>query len=507
MIHSGLKVMPLLLVLGLSLGLATAVAQDTGNEKQVVVALDSDAPNHDPHMHTERFGIIMNSHVFDSLMMRDAETMEPVYNLVESHEVIDDTIWEFKLREDVDFHNGEHFDAEAVKFSMERVLNPDQASPQRGNISFIAEVEVVDEYTVRLHTEHPAPLMLERLTFLAMIPPQYAQEVGDDGLAMRPVGTGPYQFVEWRPGERTIMEAYDNYHRGRAAVDQVTFRIIPEKATQLAELRAGGVDLVRLVPPDLQEDVERRGNARTDLAGILRTWFVGMNTSRPPFDDIRVRQAVAHAIDMEGIVEGIFLDEAFPVPALVHPNQFGHNPDLTWNEYNPERAQELLTEAGAENTAITFYYYQPGAGHQVADTIVANLNAVGFNASSRFMDVSSYVQENRAGNFDIFKGSWGSFSVFDADAVLHPQLHQGGAYGHLHQLPDSQFNEWIEEARNTLDEDQRRELYFLVQEELLRTVPIVSMFAPYDIYGLSNRLEYTPRADELIYIYEADVSD
>ena len=197
----------LALVWGLiGLGAGPAAGMPKG---RVVVALATDTSTMDPHMHTERMGIIMNQHIFDTLLARDTKTYQPIAHLAESVKSVNPTTWELKLRRGVKFHNGEPFTAESVKFSFDRVLNPEQKSPIRGNFTWAKSVDVVDDHTVRITTHKPYPLIHEILTFgnFAMVPPRYVKEKGDAYFAKNPVGTGPYRFVEWRKGERLTVEA------------------------------------------------------------------------------------------------------------------------------------------------------------------------------------------------------------------------------------------------------------------------------------------------------------
>ncbi|HEU5324071.1 MAG TPA: ABC transporter substrate-binding protein, partial [Methylomirabilota bacterium] len=181
----------------LAAALGAAAPAPAAPKGKVTVALGSDTSTMDPHMHTERMGIIINQHVFDTLLARDTRTWQPAPHLAESVRGVNATTWELKLRRNVTFHNGEPFTAEAVKFSFERVLNPEQKSPIRGNFTWVKSVDAVDAHTVRLVTHKPYPLIHEILTFgnFAMVPPRYVKEKGDAHFAKYPVGTGPFRFV------------------------------------------------------------------------------------------------------------------------------------------------------------------------------------------------------------------------------------------------------------------------------------------------------------------------
>src|SRR3990170_751481 len=274
------RIVPLasLLLLALSLAVPAGPA-DAAPRGRVTVALGSDTPTQDPHMHTARMGIIINQHIFDTLLARDTTTWKPVPHLAESVKSVNALTWELRLRKGVTFHNGEPFTAESVKFSFDRVLNPEQKSPLRGNFTWIKSVDVVDEHTVRIVTTKPYPLIQEILTFgnFGMVPPRYIKEKGDANFAKHPVGTGPFTFVEWRKGERTVLEANERYWKGAPAIKPLVFRVIPETATQIAELLSGGVDFIRAVPPDQIPAIKASGQARVTATKILRVAYLQMD--------------------------------------------------------------------------------------------------------------------------------------------------------------------------------------------------------------------------------------
>nr|MBA2452962.1 hypothetical protein [Chloroflexia bacterium] len=298
-----------------------------------VIFSESDLPTMDPHMHNLRTGIIFFYHTHDNLGVRNADTNQVEPWLAESWENIEPTVWELNLREDVTFHNGDPFTAETVKWNWERIIDPEQASQQIGNHAAIASVEVIDDYTVHVTTTEPYPIFTERLQNFQMIPEQVAQAEGDAYLAETPIGTGPYKFVEWRRGQEIILTRNDDYWNPEVqpAYKDLILRIVPGVPTQLAELLAGNVDIVRVVPFDQMQTVENSGIATPKVQAILRVGFTrldAMGRSGPtPFEDVKVRNAVNHAVDIQG-----YIDTLQPggdrAPALVNPKHFGFDPTI-----------------------------------------------------------------------------------------------------------------------------------------------------------------------------------
>src|SRR5215475_11870449 len=374
------------LALAISVVVVCGAAAQRVPKGQVVVALGADVPTLDPHMHNMRGMLIVGWHLFDNLISHDPSTMKSVPHLAESWRLVDELTWEFKLRQGVKFHNGEPFNAATVKYNFERVLNPDQKSPQRGNIDWIARVDVADDYTMRLITKEPYPIVPERLTNFQMVPAAYAKEVGDTGLAKKPVGTGPYKFVSWTKGQHVVLQANPAYWQGPPAVKTVIFRVIPAMATQIAELLAGGVDIIRTVPPEQIAVIEASGAAYVSTAPMLRVVYLGFDclgrdpTSQPALQDQRVRQAIAHAIDVDGIIYHVLGGRAARTATGVTSLHFGYDGEAPRYAYDPQQAKGLLAEAGyAAGLRLNLHTYGGSimGQRQVTDAIMGYLAQVG----------------------------------------------------------------------------------------------------------------------------------
>lgn len=495
-----------LLVLALGLSGCSQSSSGTGGQKELVVAFDSDVPTMDPHMHNEPNAITTNWHIFDSLLFlsRDLK-IEP--GLAESYEQKDDTTWIFKLRQGVTFHNGEEFNADAVKFSLERVLNEKQKSPQRGNISAISAVNVLDPYTVEIKTKEPYNLLPHRLFYLSIVPPKYVQEVGDQEFAQKPVGTGPYKFAEWVKGDKIVLEANENYFKGAPTIKKVSFRVIPEVATQIAELQSGGVDIIRMVPPDMLAQLEGNPQLAVTSTPLLRVYYMAFDTKKKPFDDARVRQAMNYAVDIDTIVKKVLADKAVRTPAGVNPNHFGFDESIKPYPYDPEKAKSLLKEAGYENGFETeIHYFTPGIGQQITDAVISDLSKVGIKAKAKFYpESSSFVEKQRAGDLPFRLGHWGSYSVYDADAILQPMFDSKGVYGKYFNTP--QLDALINEARSSVDQDKRKALYSQAQQLIYKEAPWIFLFSPMDNQPYNAKLQFQARADERIYAYEIDFKE
>jgi peptide/nickel transport system substrate-binding protein len=482
---------------------------------QVVVALASDVTALDPHMHNIRGMLIVGWQLFDNLISRDPTTMRPVPHLAESWHHDDELTWELKLRQGVRFHNGEPFNAATVKYNFERVLNPDQRSPQRGNIAWIARVEVVDDYTVRLITKEPHPIVPERLTNFQMVPAAYAKQVGDAGLAAKPVGTGPYKFVSWTKGQEVVLEANIDYWQGPPAVKTVIFRAIPAMGTQVAGLLAGDVDIIRTVPPEQIAGIEASGVAYVSMAPILRVVYLGFDclgrdpTSQTALQDKRIRQAIAHAIDVDAIIYHVLGGIGARTTTGVTSMHFGYDGDAPRYAYDPEKAKALLAEAGyAQGLRVNLHTYggsimcQP----QVTDAITGYLGQVGIGTNKQhFEDVNTFASYQQAGKLnDLVLGSWGSYSIFDADMLLHPLFHRSEPFTYC---TDPQLEALLDKTRSSLDQNLRKQILQQAQRAIVSQAYWVPLYSQHEILGISKRLNYQAAKDEIIRLFDVTWRD
>lgn len=316
---------------------------------QVVVAQTTDAYTMDPGRHSVFPTANVLFQIYDALISIDpAGGFRPALALEWSNP--DPLTWRFRLRPGVRFHNGEPLNAQAVKASFDRVLDPAFKAPYYSRISAIGSVTVVDELTVDFHTAKPYPTMLFSLyeaSFPALItPPAYLARMGPDALGTAPVGTGPYRFVEWRKDDRIVLEANPDYWGGAPAIARVVFRPIKETRTRIAELRGGGVQLAVDIPP---EDVAGLDGGTTRIANIPSDflYFFALDTLKSsPLTDKRVRQAINHAVDVAAIQKALLGGLGSRVALALPANAFAYDPSWTPYPYDPARAKALLAEAG-----------------------------------------------------------------------------------------------------------------------------------------------------------------
>jgi peptide/nickel transport system substrate-binding protein len=483
-----------------------ASAQPRG---QLVAALDSDRENLDPDQAGGTIDYMVLMHIFDHLIARNPETMKLVGGLAESWKSTDDLTWDFRIRKGVKFHNGEPVNASTVKFSIDRVLDPAQKSYLRDRFKGITQVQVLDEYGIRLKTDKPNPVLLERLTNLPIMPPAYTKDKGDAYVAKNPVGSGPYRFVEWVRGQRLVLEAAPGYWGPAPAVKTLVFRPITDVSTAIAEMLAGSVDFIRLVPPDQIPVVEASGKAYITTAPIIRVIYISFDVvgraGPTPVQNIKVREAISHAVDVDGIITHVLDGRGLKLGTIVNPMKFGYDPSIKPVPYDPGRAKQLLAEAGQANgLTLNFMTYSGSiiASRQVGDAVAGYLAKVGIQTNRQHIeDIGLSTNLERTGKLkDIYLGSWGSWSVFDADMILYPRFHSSEAFAYVR---DPKLDQWLDIGRNTVNAGKRMEVYAEVQRYIADNYLIFPMYAQTSVMAVSNRINYKAASDETIALWRA----
>ena len=481
---------------------AGAQAKDT-----LTVALVAHSPTLDPHMHFDRVGILVNINMFDSLLHRNTKLeFEP--GLATSWKPLSDTVWEFKIRKGVRFHNGEIMTPEDVKFSFDRVLDPAKKSPQYGNIRAVKEVKVVDGETVHIVTDKPFPLLLERLAFFNIVPKKHILAVGDQAFgSTSPVGTGPWKFVEWKRDQLIRLEAFDQYWRGKPPFKHLVFRAIPEYATQYAELKTGGVDIIREVSADIVPELKTHPQTYVSSTPILRVHYVELDMRSAPFDKKAARQAANYAVDKQTIMQKLMAGLATQTPTVVQPLAFGFDAEIKPYPYDPKKAKELLAQAGFPNGTDITLHSAAVAWRPVYEAIGQMLTDVGLRTTSRMWDPGPawnkfFQTEGKATNG--MYGNWGNYSVFDADAVLHPLFHteQGGWIGKWYTRVES-LDRLIDEGRSTVDQAKRKRTYSQIQQMIREEAPAIFLWTQYDSLAISKKVQYAARGDEWLWLFDA----
>jgi peptide/nickel transport system substrate-binding protein len=487
-------------------GRATPAAAQPGNAA-VSVVVPGDFPTMDPMLHTQRYGFWLNNNVFDALVTRRPD-LSIVPHLAESYRIVNENTWEFKLRRGVKFHNGDPLTADDVKFTFDRVLNPATKSPRRGEISAIDRVEKVDDYTVRLITKSPYPVMLARLTLFWITPMNYIQARGADHFAEVPVGSGPYKFVKWVKGQSVTIEANESYWGGAPKVENMVWPVIPEMSSALAALLAGQTDIVSGIPPDQVSVIQGKPKVRILLARDLRETFIVLGDAGTPGSPLAkkaVRQALNYATDWDKIVKSIFKGYYTRTNGPLTPDHFGYDAALKPYPYDPGKAKQLLAEAGYGGGFRTKALYPNYDSYgDVTVAVQADWANVGVTLELEGLAIptfASLTQMSRQGK-PMFFQDWGSYYTYDADGLLYSFFGKGQPFDYW---SNPEVERLVEEGRSTLDKQKRLAVYRRLQEVVHEEAPWVFGYQWKLVWGVANRVQWTPRPDNLVNGWEMSV--
>jgi peptide/nickel transport system substrate-binding protein len=436
----------------------------------------------------------------ESLLIRDHDLKVQPW-LARSYRMVDPRTWEFKLRDDVVFHNGENFTAEAVKFSIERFVDPKTKNIYAGNLKPVERVETPDPHTVRLVTAVPYPSLIANLAdFLLIASPKAFKEMGED-FARKPVGTGPYRFVEWVAGERLVVQAVDKHWTGGPWVEKIVWRTITEPAARVTALRTGDADLIANVPPAQVSAVSGGGMQIVRTAG-LGIMLLILNPAKGPLSDKRVRQALNYAIDKEKIIRGLYAGAARPLNGPWSTINEGYDPSLPLPyPYNPDKAKQLLAEAG-HGSGLKLTLVTPNGRYlndrQVAEAAAGDLRKVGVEMEVTPLEwgaVIKELQEKRADGFLLMQNNADTFQI--ASTCFSSKIKGLPWQNYANPRVDA----LIEQVGQELNERERLGLFKELGRQLVEDAPWVFLHQQDDVYGVRDRVTgWKPKGDQIIYV-------
>jgi peptide/nickel transport system substrate-binding protein len=391
-------------------------ADDTLN-----IAFSEEITTLDQYKELAREGLILGRLVYDGLVNKDLKTGEFRPELAESYKYIDDKTIDFKLRQGVKFHNGQTMTADDVVYTLNLVASKQYNARFQISVEWIDKAEKIGAYDVRLHMKTPNPFALEFLSGnVPIYPKAYYESVGPEGMGTKPVGTGPYRLVELTPGTRYVFERFEDYFaaspKGRPAIKRLIVRVLPEANTQYVELLNGRVDWIWRVPQDQARNLSRQANVEIKPAEIMRFAHIMINLNyadgKSPLADVRVRRALNHAIDREGIAKALIGGASRVIHSACNPLQFGCPTDVAKYDYNPNKAKALLAEAGYPNGIKTELMIAGIPGDQIA-AMIANLKTAGIEVIPNPQQYAAAMTAWREGRAPLLVISTGSFGVAD----------------------------------------------------------------------------------------------
>ena len=499
----------------LASGATAAMAQDekpTGG--QIVVARAGDSDTLDPAHTTAGISFQVFTNIYDTLI---AYNMDLGYEgiLAESWEISEDGLeYTFKLREGILFHDGTDFNAEAVKFNYDRLMDPETNAPAAGWVTALTTTEVVDPYTVKLILSEPFSPLLGNLclAYFGIASPTAIEKFGDEDYGRNPVGTGPWKFQEWIAGEQITLvpnDGYQNFHthvtnKGRPYADELVFRNIAEDATQIAAFETGEVTVIPLPPREVvrfEEDDQYQVFTPERATNI---WFLEWSMEKPTaesdqvykapfFDDIRVRQAVAYAVNAEEIIQSVFQNLAVRNYGLLPTGHFAYNPDIAdfGFTFDQEQAKTLLDEAGwvegedgirekdGTKLAPLLWTWNAGNNERTVQVLQNQLSAVGFDVKIETMEAATLFARlvENVSDFDLMSWGWPEPHIMKMMVESESGL---GIY------KDAEYHALVDEAARATEQEARSALYFQANQQALAdvaAVPLWTTLSPTGVRG------------------------
>ena len=511
---------------------ATGGGEEAGSEGgTMTLAIPADAVSMDPHGSNDVPSEQIRDTIYEPLVTQD-ENFELVPVLAEEYEQIDDTTWEFKLREGVTFHDGSEFNAEVVKANLERVLDPAKASARAFLFEMVSEVNVIDDYTVQVVTEYPYAPLINNFTHGAgkmiskeLIDKDYQNaldkagsdvsleeyydlraEGGEEHEAVaneissyvgelvesEPVGTNYFKFESRSPGEVTSVVRNDDYWGEETAkLDGVDFKVVSEPGSRLAELESGTSDAILATLSSNIERVDSNPDVTLQRQESVSIDYIGFNTEKEPFNDPKVRQAITHAFDSEAVLEGVYNGSGQPAVAPLAPGVLGYSEDLEGREYDMDKAQQLLDEAGVEDLTINLMVNDDNPERvDVALWLQESLSELGITVNVEQVEWGAYLEATGAGEHDMFILGW-SNSTGDPDNGISPLFHSDniGADGNRSFYNNPELDSLLDQARQESDEEKRGEMYTEAQQILVDDAPAIFILHGENLNAYNNNVE------------------
>ncbi len=460
-------------------------AAATGNT--LIVGRGGDSVKLDPHDATDGESARVTTEIYDSLVRFSAKqpplTIEPA--LAEAWDISsDNTQITFKLRKNVKFHDGTDFNADAVVFNFQRLSDP--ANPfHKGAFEYWKEnfgdypgnlksIEKVDDATVKFVLNKADGVILPKLSLFtfAIISPT-AVKKDPENYFKQPVGTGPFIFKEWVKGDHITVTKNATYWDGPPKLDSMIWRVIPDNSARAAELQAGSIHTGDVAPVDLAA-LAKNPDITTVTQEAVSTGYLAFNQSNPAFKDVRVRQAFAYAINRKAIVDAFYGGLGVVPTQFQPPSILGYDPSLKYYDYNPDKARQLLKDAGQENLKTEFWYMSVIRGYfpdpkAIAQAMASDLSKVGVTVDLKTEDWGAYLKDRNEGKFPLWIIGWGSDNG-DPDNFI------GYHFGTLNKgfnYDNPKLREALAKGGETIDPKQREQFYFQAEKMVNDDVPVI----------------------------------
>ena len=444
---------------------------DAPKEKVVVVSQGSKPKSLDPNMYNEIPALAVTEQIFNTLLRID-DNGNVVPELAESYEYASPTELIIKIKKNVKFHNGDTMTVNDVVFSLNRML---EKPASRIMIEIIDKIDILDDSTIKLTLKNSsAPLLFSLAHPLTAILNEKDTKAKNDMIATEPMGTGPYKFVSWGDGEKIEFVAFDDYFEGRPKIDKLIIRAITENSSRLAALETGEIDIAYDIEGMDKERIREDKNLVFLEEPSLSIDYIGFNTKKAPFNDVRVRQAIASVINVDDIISTVYKGSATKANSLIGPKVFGHSDEAKAWTVDIDKAKALLAEAGYPNGFKSKIWINENPDRRdIAIIVQDQLRAIGVDIAVETLEWGAFLDGTSRGDHEMFILGWVSVTG-DADYGLYPLLHTScfGGAGNRAFYDNPKVDELLTKARNSNDQDERKALYNQVQIIVQEEVPL-----------------------------------
>jgi peptide/nickel transport system substrate-binding protein len=475
-------------------------AQPSGT---LTVALPAEPATLDPHKGNTRYNYLFNSNMFEGLMIRN-DKAELVPGIAESHTVSADGLtYTFTLRKGVRFHDGSPLTAEDVKFSLERATNPTTKNPLLSFIRTIDKVEILDANRVALTLKEKDAIFLKKLTFAGWIVPRaYLQQVGDEGFARRPIGTGPFRFVSRSINERIEMQANEQHWGWVPKVRTLVLRTVPEDAVRLGMLQTGEADIVAEMPPPLLDRIGAIRGVKTLSHPSGEIYWLVLNikdgAKDSPLLKREVRIALNHAIDRQAIIKNVLRDQAEQIPGALAPSVSVVDPNFKPYAYDPARARKILADAGYPNGFKIDMYGSVGRYTLDRDINLAlanQLKAVGVEVNLNLWDSAKWVSDLPKKYYPMSYQAFGN-TIFDPEGLMIFGVHSKAFWSFYR---NENVDKLIDESLSITDQKARDAHFQKIDRAMHDDASHIFLWENKILFGIRDRVTWQPRPGDNVY--------
>jgi peptide/nickel transport system substrate-binding protein len=475
---------------------------------KLVIVFEAEPDTIVPKDSSTNNGYIVLDNVYDHLTGRDYSSGQPqiVPQLAESWTRVEPNTWRFKLRQGVTFTNGEVFTADAVAVAVEDMANPQQRGRAADEYGTLQSAKKIDDFTVEITTRDPDPILPARMVKFPIAAPKWVRSVSSVEAATQAVGSGPYVLAEYVKGRHLLFKANPNYSGpNKPQIAEIKLIGRQEQAVRSAMLQAGEADLAFHIALD-----DAKKAPQTIIEETQESPMFNVNTELPVFKDVRVRQAVAEAVDVQGLINALYPGGvAVPLNGqIIRQGTVGWNPNLTPYPYKPDEARRVMEEAGAVGTTVE-YFDRPGSfprASEVSEYVVNQLNQIGFKASVHHLESAAFVEKHRAikpeqNPADLLMTSVSS-PILDASRPFDIYYACGGRY---RITCDPEWDRRYAEVKNLTGEARDKGFQGL-WEYAYDKYWYMPLFGLNWVHGATAKLQWTPRNDSGVRFWEMSLS-